>query len=396
MAPGNSTIEAPGASSLTLAAQAAASSDAAAGAFAELSALLAEIEAEYFGPDRRRLQTPEERAAGRYLVANALQHGFQCWFESDPARPVFQRWLSPTKKLLGDNPDALYYGAVTDPAGSYRIRGNVEGACYTSFSVEAGAQDGNLSKGVISTLNDTEFDVAADGSYELIASSEPQPRNWLRLEPGAGSITTRHYWEWERSVAADPTFHVPLWIEPLENPGPAAPMDDAAVAAGIQRVINFVRGLTIGFPELPPEVMPAWVSREVNRFSGSEAGESNTEIGYAAKDNDYRQTVYELDPDQALVMRGRFPRCRFANVVVWNHRLQTPPYRYRQVSLNRRQLRYERDGSFEIFVAHRDPGSPNWLDVAGLRSGMLFWRFLLPEEEVPPIETEVVDLSTLG
>ncbi len=396
MAPGNSTIEAPGASSLTLAAQAAASSDAAAGAFAELSALLAEIEAEYFGPDRRRLQTPEERAAGRYLVANALQHGFQCWFESDPARPVFQRWLSPTKKLLGDNPDALYYGAVTDPAGSYRIRGNVEGACYTSFSVEAGAQDGNLSKGVISTLNDTEFDVAADGSYELIASSEPQPRNWLRLEPGAGSITTRHYWEWERSVAADPTFHVPLWIEPLENPGPAAPMDDAAVAAGIQRVINFVRGLTIGFPELPPEVMPAWVSSEVNRFSGSEAGESNTEIGYAAKDNDYRQTVYELDPDQALVMRGRFPRCRFANVVLWNHRLQTPPYRYRQVSLNRRQLRYERDGSFEIFVAHRDPGSPNWLDVAGLRSGMLFWRFLLPEEEVPPIETEVVDLSTLG
>ena len=51
---------------------------------------------------------------------------------------------------------------------------------------------------------------AADGSYELIASAEPQPRNWLRLEPGAGSITTRHYWEWERNVAADPTFHVPL------------------------------------------------------------------------------------------------------------------------------------------------------------------------------------------
>ena len=394
MARESATIEAPSAASF--AAQAVASGDAAASAFAELSALLGEVEAEYFGPDRRHLQTPEERAAGRYLVANALQHGFECWFEADPKRPVFQRWLSPTKKLLGDNPDALYYGAVTDPTGSYRIRGNVAGACYTSFSVEAGAQDGNLSKGVISTLNDTEFEVAADGSYELIASCEPQPRNWLRLEPGAGSITTRHYWEWERSVAADPTFHVPLWIEPLENPGPAAPMDDAAVAAGIRRVINFVRGLTIGFPELPPEVMPAWVSREVNRFSGSEAGQSNTEIGYAAKDNDYRQTIYEIDPDQALVMRGRFPRCRFANVVLWNHRLQTSPYRYRQVSLNRRQLRYERDGSFKIIVAHRDPGVPNWLDVAGLRSGMLFWRFLLPEEEVPPIETERVELSDLG
>ena len=173
-------------------------------------------------------------------------------------------------------------------------------------------------------------------------------------------------------------------------------MDDAAVAAGIRRVINFVRGATIDFPDLPPEVMPAWVSREVNRFSGSEPGESNTEIGYAAKDIDYRQTVYELDADQALVMRGRFPRCRFANVVLWNHRLQTPPYRYRRVSLNRRQVRYERDGSFQIVVAHRDPGVPNWIDPAGVRSGMIFWRFLLPEEEVPPIEAKVVNVGTLG
>jgi hypothetical protein len=141
------------------AAQAAASGDAAAGAFAELATLLGEIEADYYSPDRRNMQTPEQRAAGRYLVANALQHGFHCWFDSDPKRPVFHRWLSPTKKLLGDNPDALYYGAVADPTGTYRIRGNVHGACYTSFSVETGAQEGHLSKGVISTLNDTEFDV---------------------------------------------------------------------------------------------------------------------------------------------------------------------------------------------------------------------------------------------
>ena len=382
---------------LARAAQAAASGDAAAGAFAELAAMLGEIEAGYIGPGRR-MHTPEDRAAGRYLVANALQHGFQCWFDSDPKRPVFHRWLSPTKKLLGDNPDAVYYGAVVDPAGTYRIRGNLQGAAYTSFTVETGAQDGHLSKGLISTLNDTEFDVAADGSYEIIASPDPQPggsRNWLRLEPGAGSITTRHYWELERSAAADPTLHVPIWIEPVENPGPAAPMDDAAVAAGIRRVINFVRGATIDFPNLPPEVMPAWVSREVNRFSGSEDGEGNTGIGYSAKDIDYRQTLYELDADQALVMRGRFPRCRFANVVLWNHRLQTPPYRYRRVSLNRRQVRYEQDGSFEIVVAHRDPGVPNWIDPAGLRTGMIFWRFLMPEEEVPPIETEVVDVGAL-
>jgi hypothetical protein len=374
--------------------EAPGSGDQAAQAFAELAATLREIEADYIGP-QRGMHSASERAAGRYLVANALQHAFQCWFEVDPQRPLFQRWLGPTKKLLGDNPDALYYGAVVDPAGRYRIRGNVHGACYTSFSVEAGAQDGHLSKGVIATLNDSEFEVAADGSYELIASAEPQPRNWLRLEPGAGSITTRHYWEWQRNAAADPTFHVPLWIEPVADPGPAPPMDDAAIAAGIRRVIHFVRGATLDFPELPPEVMPAWVSNEVNRFDNSAYDQSNAEIGYAAVDNAYLQTRYELAPDQALVMRGRFPRCRFANVVLWNHRLQTPPYRHRRVSLNRRQVRYERDGSFALVVAHRDPGVPNWLDAAGLPTGMIFWRFLLPEENVPPIETELVEIGSL-
>lgn len=372
----------------------APSTDRGSEAYADLSAAISEIEMNYVSSDRN-MNSIEERTAGRYLIANALQHGFQCWFDIDPQRPLFHRWLSATKKLLGDNPDGVYYGAIIDPSGTYRIRGNVHGACYTSFSVEAGAQDGHLSQGVISTLNDTEFEIEADGSYEIIASAEPQSKNWLRLEPGAGSITTRHYWESVRNVAADPTFHVPMTIEPVDDPGPAPPMDDQAVAAGIQRVINFVRGATLDFPDLPPESMPSWVSNDINVFDNSAYDESNTEIGYAAADNAYLQTRYDLGPDQALIMRGRFPRCRFANVVIWNHRLQTPPYRHRCVSLNRNQIHYELDGSYRIVVAHRDPGVPNWIDAAGLRTGMIFWRFLLPEEQTLPVEAELVHVDSI-
>jgi hypothetical protein len=373
-----------------------ATSDAAGTAFVELADLLREIEAGYYAPTRRHMQTAAQRAAGRQLVAHALHHALQFWLEADPAHPVFHRFVTPTKKLLGDNPDAIYFTTVVDPKRRYRIRGNLAGAVYTSFSVEAGAHDGGLSRGVVATLHDGEIDVAADGSYEIVAAADPPARNGLRLPEGAATITTRHYWESETSPAADPLLHVPLAIEPLEDPDPAAPLDDAALAAGLRRVATFVRGVTIGFPDLPPEVMPAWVSREPNRFSGSEPGERNTEIGYAAKDIDYRQTLYEIGLDQALVLRGRFPRCRFANVVVWNHRLQTPPYRHRRVSLNRKQVRVEADGSFRIVVAHRDPGVANWLDAAGLESGMLFWRFLLPEEEVGPIETELVDVASVA
>ncbi|MBW1886209.1 MAG: DUF1214 domain-containing protein, partial [Deltaproteobacteria bacterium] len=307
---------------------------------------------------------------------------------------MFHRWFTPKLKLLGDNPDAVYYGCMIDPSRSFRIRGNVQGATYTSFTAESGTRDGGLSRRLVSTLNDTEFDVASDGSYEIIAGPDPQPRNWLKLEPDAGSLTTRHYFEWERSVAADPTLHMPLSIEPLEDPGPAAPMGDAEVAAGIRRVVTFVRSVTLDF--LPPERLPSWVSQQVNQFVNPAEGENNQSIGYAAMDNRYRQTNYEIETDEALVIRGRFPRCRFANVVLWNHHMQTPPYRRRRVSLNRRQVASEDDGSFRIVVAHRDPGLPNWIDAAGARTGTIFWRFQLSEDSIPPLSAELVPLQRVA
>jgi hypothetical protein len=39
---------------------------------------------------------------------------------------------------------------------------------------------------------------------------------------------------------------------------------------------------------------------------------------------------------------------------------------------------------------------PNWIDTAGQETGMIFWRFLMPEEPAPPIIAEVVDVDTLS
>jgi len=42
-----------------------------------------------------------------------------------------------------------------------------------------------------------------------------------------------------------------------------------------------------------------------------------------------------LGPDEALVMTGRWPECRFANVSLWNRYLQTYDYAHRPASRNR-------------------------------------------------------------
>ena len=102
---------------------------------------------------------------------------------------------------------------------------------------------------------------------------------------------------------------------------------------------------------------------------------------------------YALGPDEALVIRGRFPECRFANVVLWNRFGQTYDYLRRRVSLNRAQTVLEPDGSYRIVVAHADPGVPNWLQTEGRPSGTIYWRFLLAKEDAETPQARVVKLS---
>jgi len=339
-----------------------------------------------------RLHGPDQLAEARLMLMHTLNHALDVWLGADPARPMFHRWHYPDKKLLGDNPDAIYYDVPISADYSYRIKGNIDGATYTSFTVELARSKGDGLGKLGATLNDTELEISPNGSYEIIASATPQEGNWLRLDPGASSITTRHYFELKESVAANPLRSIPLRIETLEPVGPPPAPTDASVAAGIRRVTRWVDD-NVQPPQT--EFAPAWVSRVPNQFPPPIRDSSNEGVGYAAKDNVYSMAPFVLKPDEALVIRGRFPKCRFASIVLWNQFMQTFDYRYRHVSLNRKQTQLEKDGSFKMILAHKDPGQPNWLDTEGRMTGVMFWRFLLPEEGIQPLRTEVVPFDSL-
>src|SRR4051794_41241100 len=188
---------------------------------------------------------PNEVAAAQRQVVHFLQYGLMAFFEYDPDRPVFHRMVSPTRKYLGDNPDALYYDAPVNPERTYRVTGNIAGAVYTSFTVETGNADGHYSTGTGGVLNDDMIDIATNGDFEILLGGAARDRNWLALPPTAGRITTRHYFEEPEPVAADPNRFVPLTIEPLDAQGPPPPPSAATVDLGLQRVVNFVRERTI-------------------------------------------------------------------------------------------------------------------------------------------------------
>ncbi|NND66344.1 MAG: hypothetical protein HKN19_02040, partial [Halioglobus sp.] len=184
--------------------------------------------------------------------------------------------------------------------------------------------------------------------------------------------------------------HIPIDIQALDPVEPRSAPSDASIAEGIRRVAEFVRGNTISMND---ENGPSWASRVPNTFTPPVQDSSNESISYAAKDNVYAMAPWVLGPNQALLVRGRFPRCRFANVVLFNRFLQTLNYEERTVSSNRLQTEQDAEGNFEMIVAHRDPGRPNWLDTEGRPYGIMFWRFLLPEGDIAPLTTEVIELG---
>ncbi|MFO0688486.1 MAG: DUF1214 domain-containing protein [Myxococcota bacterium] len=344
---------------------------------------------------------PVELAEAERTIGHILHTGLEFWLEADLDRPVFKQYVTPTRKLLGCNPDSLYYFAAIRPDKTYRITGSVGAATFTSFTVEEGSAEGHAARGSSAALGDDEMEIKSDGSYEIIASqTKPAKGNWLKLGPTSSQITTRHYHESRQCVATLPGRVIPISIEVLD-PEPLKPnRGDAQYAERLQWVANFVREHSaMTFRKTSPEMAKAlgWTSLVPNQFTP--AGQWRGTAGQNAYGNMhawYASANYELAPDEALVITGRFPECRFANVVLWNAFMQSYDYANRRISLNRNQIVYEKDGSYRIVVAHRDPGVPNWLDTEGRPKGHMYWRYLFPIGEPGKPDTRVVKVDSLA
>jgi hypothetical protein len=363
-------------------------------AFDDLIAALMEIRDAYVLNEDRFTDPLDAVEAYRY-VGELLSGASELFFEADPDQPRFASIVSPARKFQGDNPDAIYHWARVRGDRSYRITGTIDKECYTSFTVHARAADGAMAGALLGDMNDRQFAVRADGSYELVLSPTEQPGNWMRLDPAAHSVVVRSYFQLPVSAQNDPAVHVRIAIEAIPVAGGAAaspPLSDDVFAERLREGVAFLRQATMG------QALPSAPSRAP--FASNEPNVLPTPFSFrdsglpvpGAADITYALTRWQLEPDEALVMTGTFPKCAFANVMLWNRHMQTLEYRHRRSSLNMRQVVLEPDGSYRIVIAHRDPGAPNWLDCEGHRGGTVFWRFLLPETAPERTRTEVVRL----
>jgi hypothetical protein len=329
--------------------------------------------------------TPFDRAEGLRYLSRLLAAGFSSFVEATgPAHPVF-RPLPEMVKMGLDNPDNYYVSASIDPRRDYRIRGTRGTIHYLSFA----AQNQNFAArdkitGGAGHLNDSELALSNDGSFEIIASQREHPGNWLRLAPDTKQILVRQTFL-ERARERP----VELAIECVGVAGPPPALDPARVGGQLLGSAMYAIGCAqwfadwvVGFRTRAPVNAFHLPSEDDHRRLG---GDPNIRLWLG---------TWRLGPEEALVIEATPPKCPYWNFQLGNIWAESLDSRFQRVHINSGQAAYRGDGSFELVVAHRDPGHPNWISTAGHEHGTMGLRWVLADSHPEP-RTRVVKVGDL-
>jgi hypothetical protein len=116
--------------------------------------------------------------------------------------------------------------------------------------------------------------------------------------------------------------------------------------------------------------------------------------------NLYAGGVFELGPDEALIIENRIPlKPQYYGFQIANLWGESIEYANTFGSLNGSQSETDPDGVIRLVVAHQDPGVPNWLDTTGHGEGFLTPRWAYsetpPSDQWPTISAKKVPFSEI-
>ncbi len=330
--------------------------------------------------------TPLDRAEGWRYLTRLLRAGLEAQVEfGDPRYPGLYQLSNETKKIGNDNPDSHYLNTTISGSHEYRITGRRGTIRYVTLGTKAGGYDSDGDMRPTGQLDGDDIEFEPDGSFEIRVSCEPQPRNWLPMQPGTTQMVIRqNYLDREKE---EPW---PMRIECLD-PGAPDGIDPETFEQSLRRTISFVTGTANKFVD--------WMERysaHLNELPADDQAECQRAGGDA--NIFYLQSYWRLEPDEALVVEpARIPRCPYWNLQLSNYWMESLDHRHHRIHVNKHTAQYEPDGSVRIVIAHDDPGArwPNWLETTGHREGGMLFRWVHADEH-PPVHTRVVKHAELA
>jgi hypothetical protein len=334
--------------------------------------------------DRPEMQNPQMRAMAQYAIASLQAGGFQFYIAPRQQLPMFYRdavW-SPVFAWGGPSSDMVYRWCFLDGSRTYRItgrRGTVRFTDLHLFDSYWGAE----SMRDLGNFDLNAFTADADGNFEIIASPDQQPGNWLPLDRSVSNVAIQMretWWDWGGERATE------IHIEAIDERDDTMLLDEAdfhrrlhlagrLVEQGILRSLGygkFVRKLAGGD----------------NKFSMVVGAESDARQYGASPRAGYVCACWNLQPDEALIIDSEVPRAKYWSLQLMSPFWDTLDFNRHQSGLNGHQMQIDADNRFRCVLSFDDPGVPNWLDPLQLPQGQCLFRwydgtpFELPRAQV--------------
>lgn len=328
-------------------------------------------------------EDPLIHAEGARYLSRLTKLALEQYVEAtDTDFPFFYQLSHTTGKIGADNPDNQYLNASIRGACDYRITGTRGSMFY--FSIVANAMRYHIDGSAHATGSLMNEDIVwgPNGEVEIIASANPKPGNWLRLEADTSVIIIRQS-ALDRLNETPGTFK----IERIGGPAVPAPLSGETISKGLATAAQFVNGIATTFAD--------WTrlfAQHPNAFPAID--QSMFQKGGGAKDIYYAHAYWKIAADEAWVIEVTPPDCYYWNFQLDNWWMESLDYRFRQITVNKNSARYEADGSIRIICAASDPGIGNWIDTSGHTEGTALLRWAGATEHPLPA-ARIVKLKDL-
>ena len=320
---------------------------------------------------RPEMQHPRLRAMAHYAIASLQAGGFQFYVAPRQDCPVFYRdavW-SPIFAWGGPSSDMVYQWCFLDGRRKYRIRGRRGTVRFTDFHL-FDSYWGAESMRDLGNYDLADFQADADGNFEIIASADRQPGNWLPLPAEVRNIAIQlreTWWDWAGERGTE------LHIERIDGGSSTMLFDEEEFCRRLHLAGRLVeQGIlrSLGYGKMVRKLAGG-----SNRFSMVKGEESDARDYGASPRAGYVCACWELQPDEALIIDSEVPQALYWSLQLMSPFWDTLDFNHHQSGLNGHQMQVDADGRFRCVLAFDDPGVSNWLDPMGLPRGQCLFRW---------------------
>jgi hypothetical protein len=326
--------------------------------------------------DAKYPQDARLRAEG-YRYLNRLAHLAHLVYVEfgDATRPSLFRFGDDVTPYGATNTDNNYYRAAVDPAGTYRIAGDVSGVKELLVSVH----EGEMALGhpaVLAEASLGDLNVGSDGLLEVFIGGPKRDHNWLPLDDRAVHITVREFVaDWETDALAV------LYIDRIDEVEHSPGLSSASLVGALDKAATYVEANLRFWNEYSESLRRIMTPNTVSAPRRPEGGAENMLHGGA---------IWELAPDEALLIELDKPDSTYWSIQTYMLGWMQPlDFTNHVTSLNDAQIRVDDDRKVRVVLAEVDPGIQNWLDTTGLFQGLVTYRYVRPISSPTPTSTVV-------